>query len=162
MPFFNMQTPEQIANYCAQQSLDDLNSLKTRMFKFFKDMTQRSTSAKHHITAIDLAIQEHQNKIAENKLAIANADARNSEILGSLPGNGAERYLALQALYTPDNIQSEHEQGIKKLNQSKEMYKTRIAAINLELNACIPELHIVDKYIDAKTPVVQVQNMIMA
>ena len=162
MPFFNMQTAEQIENYCAQQGLDDLKRLKTRMFNFFKDMTQKSTYSKHQITAIDKAIEDHLNKIAQNKLEIASANARNSEILGSLPGNGAERYLALQALHYPTNIQSEHEEDLKKLNQSKEVHKTRIAAINLELNACLPELQIVDKYIDAKTPVVQVQNMMMA
>ena len=162
MPFFTIHTHglmkpqpmplDRVEALCSQRSLEDLQNLKQRMRAFFTEQSAKRKKATADISAIDGQISAIRIEILANQKQIDLAEASNQEIMGSLPGNGAERFLALQRLYTVPSISPLKEEEIKKLQTIQTKLRNDIAWINYEFTTCDPEWKIVNKIIDEKTP----------
>ncbi|KTD07583.1 hypothetical protein [Legionella jamestowniensis] len=150
MPFFSMQTPEQIRNYCQKQSFDELRNLNHRYGAFFEKVAEQEDLNNEKINLINRNIHDLQKQIADKK---EQAEQHRKHVLDSLPGNAAERYLALQTLTYHSSDTSILEQEITELTQQKIKHEEDNAWIKFELHACAQELKIINAVIKEKTPV---------
>lgn len=162
MPFFTVQTHrlmkpqpmplDQVEALCRQRSLDDLQNLKQRMRAFFNEQSANRKKATAKILEIDVQINSIESNILAKQKQIELAEASNREIWSNLPGNGAERFLALQQLHpVPSNGSLKEQDEIKKLRTIQTNLKNDIAWINYEFITCDPEWKIVNKIIAEKT-----------
>lgn len=162
MPFFTIPTPhfmkrqpmplDQVEAFCREQSLEYLQDLKQRMRAFFGKESTNRRSATAEILAIDVQIKSIEMEILENQEQIERAEANNQRILSNLPGNGAERYLAFQQMYSIPSIRTPKEDEIRKLQARQVTLQKDIKWINGEFIRGDLEYTIVNKIIDEKTP----------
>lgn len=162
MPFFTIKSSrfvqplpmplERVEETCRKLNLEDLLSLKRRIFNFFKAEDARRVKLKTAMTDINQYVTELETQIKANKDSIERAISYNNEIKANLPGNGAERWLALQALAQIPDAKYELDTEVVKLRKLKEQFAKDLAWINKEFSACADELKIVDQIINEKTP----------
>ncbi|ASQ44743.1 hypothetical protein clem_00885 [Legionella clemsonensis] len=141
MPFFSMQTPEQIKNYCHTQSFEELRELNHRYGPFLEKISAQEDLNKQEIAIIHQQIEALQKQIESEK---EQEDQRRKNIRNNLPGNSAERYLALQTLAYPTLCTSSLEQKVEALRQQEIKLQNHNAWIRSEIRGCTQELKIIN------------------
>ncbi|KTD25416.1 Uncharacterised protein [Legionella lansingensis] len=149
MPFFPMQSSDQIKDYCQRQSLEELKKLNQQYGVFFEQVGSQQDDNNKNIDTINNKINCIKKRIEENRQEVRLAEERRKNILENLPGNHAERYLALQATIYFPNAEDISEE-LKTLEKQKNELEQRNAWIKFEIHSCVQELKIVNAVIKEK------------
>lgn len=158
MPFFTLMTPQQIEGWCAGQRLDALTALKTRMFHFIKDCAGRRDRYKNEILTAGPVIEQLARDKAINLEELEAAATYNDALRDNLSSSRTERYLQLQCLRFVQDRQLSMETKIAQLTKKREANQAIVTSINIELEACVAEMMIVDESIDKKTALATLEN----
>ncbi|WED42018.1 hypothetical protein [Legionella cardiaca] len=153
MPFFPMRTPEEIKRYCKDQPLEELIKLNHRYGNFFERISEQEDKNNEAIDTIKLKIDILRKELEKKEQEGQSAESNHRKQFEGLPGNGAERYLALSALRNSsiqDNDCSVLEKPLKELIDEKKKLEEYNGWIKYEMHSCAQELKIINKVIENK------------
>ncbi|STX29708.1 Uncharacterised protein [Legionella beliardensis] len=153
MPFFPGWTHAQIRDFCQSKSFEYLKNLNKKFGNLFEQMDDILTKNNNEIEQITQQITNLREQIKENDLALAQAEDNRNNVLSNAPGNGPERYLALQAVsYVPEDKTIDYKKDIEKLEKEKRSLIASNGLIQGEIRDNIGKLRIVNAVMEAKRP----------
>ncbi|KTC81609.1 hypothetical protein [Legionella brunensis] len=153
MPFFNMQNPKQIEDYCQHQSLSELKKLNHQYGELFERLGNQEDENVDKLRAISDRVNTIKKEIEINNRQILSEAEYRQSIFENLPGNSAERYLILQAMCLHVSNDANEDLAKKELitlEKQRNELEQRNAWIRSEISSCVQELRIVNAVIEQK------------
>jgi hypothetical protein len=141
---------DRIEATCRKHSLEHLIDLRTRMRAFYRKESKNRKDIAQEISEIGLQITGLQTQLELNRLDIAEVESRNEHIMSNLPGNGAERYLALQRLSNVPPFMVHLAEELKALEATQVELINKVRWINYEFTIGDVEFPAVLRIIDEK------------
>jgi chromosome segregation ATPase len=141
---------DRIEATCRKHSLEHLIDLRTRMSAFYRRESQNRKDIKQEISEINLQITGLQTQLVLNRQEITEIESLNESIRSNLPGNGAERYLALQHLSNVPPFMVHLAEEIKALETTQVELSNKVRWINYEFTIGDVEFPAVLRIIEEK------------
>ncbi len=142
MPFFKNCNTLQVQSYCDKQTNESLTGLVGSIEQFINRCTVTIATRNDNMRVLVEQLRQINDDIDEIKSFNVQVDQYNAIIMSSLPGNGAERYLAMQQLTQPRNPISLYSARGELFKQLRDL-NSRKNRLEGEKRACQQELDIV-------------------
>lgn len=157
MPFFGHRSPEEIKNYCANETLDSLKKLNQRIGGFLIKQINNKDEYLSIINRLEIELGEAQTSLANIENNNIKIEKSNKNTRDSLCGNGAERWLMLQTIRQPSST-ANVKRKIDEIKQEQLEINSKLAWTQKEITACIKEFKIVEQIQQNKLKALQQSN----